>query len=49
MITYAPRHEGEYAVLREIMRAAVWNATEGRLFSVDASTYPIPLAPEAAA
>ncbi|KAJ3580152.1 hypothetical protein NPX13_g416 [Xylaria arbuscula] len=45
VITYAPRHIGEYEVLRQIMRAAVWHATEGRLYALEADTYPIPPAP----
>ncbi|KAI1127445.1 hypothetical protein F5Y10DRAFT_266124 [Nemania abortiva] len=49
MILYAPRHQGEYAVIREIMRAAVWHATEGRLHPLTVGTYPIPQDPNAAA
>ncbi|KAI1307455.1 hypothetical protein F5Y03DRAFT_352311 [Xylaria venustula] len=45
MILYAPRHQGEYDVIRELMRAAVWYATDGRLHSIDANTYPIPPTP----
>ncbi|KAK5625736.1 hypothetical protein RRF57_001452 [Xylaria bambusicola] len=46
VITYAPRHAEDYAVLRQIIQAAVWYATEGRRFGLDANTYPIPPAPE---
>ncbi|KAI1363165.1 hypothetical protein F5Y08DRAFT_354670 [Xylaria arbuscula] len=45
IITYAPRNQEDYAVLRQIMQAAVWHATEGRLHSLDANTYPVPPAP----
>ncbi|KAI0907849.1 hypothetical protein F4823DRAFT_601370 [Ustulina deusta] len=47
IITYAPRNQAEYDVMREIIRAAVWHATEGRLYPLDANTYPIPPAPTA--
>lgn len=45
IILYAPRHQGEYEVIRHIIQAAVWNATDGRLHPIDADTYPVPPAP----
>ncbi|KAI0105092.1 hypothetical protein GGR51DRAFT_203071 [Nemania sp. FL0031] len=47
MILYVPRHQGDYDVIREIIHAAVWHATEGRLYPLTADTYPIPPAPTA--
>ncbi|KAI1325775.1 hypothetical protein F5Y16DRAFT_377147 [Xylariaceae sp. FL0255] len=46
VILYAPRHQGEVNVIREVIRACVWNGTEGRLYPLNADTYPIPPAPE---
>ncbi|KAH9905116.1 hypothetical protein F4778DRAFT_779471 [Xylariomycetidae sp. FL2044] len=45
VITYAPRHQGELDVLRQIVRAFVWYGTEGRIYPLDHSTYSLPPAP----
>ncbi|GAW14031.1 hypothetical protein ANO14919_034230 [Xylariales sp. No.14919] len=45
MMLYAPRHQGDIEIIRELMRAAVWFVTDGRLHSIDANTYPMPPAP----
>ncbi|KAI0142657.1 hypothetical protein GGR57DRAFT_519760 [Xylariaceae sp. FL1272] len=45
MILYAPRHDGDIEIIRQIIRAGVWNATAGRVNPLTAETYPIPPAP----
>ncbi|KAI0540396.1 hypothetical protein GGR58DRAFT_522333 [Xylaria digitata] len=45
MILYAPRHQGDFEIIRELMRAAVWYATDGRLHPIDANAYTFPPAP----
>ncbi|KAI0200569.1 hypothetical protein F4808DRAFT_428339 [Astrocystis sublimbata] len=44
-IIYAPRHEGELQVVRQILQAAVWYGTGGDLHAIDATTYKFPPAP----
>ncbi|KAI1377767.1 hypothetical protein F4677DRAFT_459050 [Hypoxylon crocopeplum] len=46
VILYAPRHQGEFDVIREIIEAAVWNEAEGNLFRLDRDTFPIPPKPQ---
>ncbi|KAI1077131.1 hypothetical protein F5B20DRAFT_553296 [Whalleya microplaca] len=48
VILYAPRHAGEHAIIRQIVEAAIWNETGGRLYSLTADTFAIPDAPAAA-
>ncbi|KAI1264742.1 hypothetical protein F5Y18DRAFT_77901 [Xylariaceae sp. FL1019] len=47
MILYSPRHQGDFEVIRQIIRAAVWNGTSGRVGRLTADSYPVPPAPEA--
>lgn len=49
VILYAPRHQGEYNVIRQIIQAAVWHATDGQLHPIEVDTYPVPADPQAAA
>ncbi|KAI0441032.1 hypothetical protein F4803DRAFT_563387 [Xylaria telfairii] len=49
MILYAPRDQSELQVIRQIIQAGVWYATNGELHSIDANTYPFPPGPNIAA
>ena len=41
VILYAPLTAPHYAVFEEILRAAVWFATDGQVYAIDEHTYPI--------
>ncbi len=40
VLLYAPRDEGEFEVIREIIIAAVWNEANGELYPPSTNTYP---------